>query len=258
MNRPARKPGHSTLTLLLTALVALGSVPLAHADRGRDDDHNRYNQRDRRDVRPYSAGHWVLDSRFRHNHYYPARGYAVSVLPPGYLDVLYNRGHLFFSAGVWFRPVGNRYVVVAPPPGAYIPVLPPGYTTVWVGNAPYYYANDVYYTEAPSGGYVVAAPPADSQVVMQPPPPVAAPTPYSPPPVAAPAPYSPAGGDNLIVYPKNGQSATQTAADRAECTRWAINQTGFDPASVSPGDPRMSDFQRAAGACLEAHGYTVR
>jgi hypothetical protein len=139
-------------------------------------------------------------------------------------------------------------VVVAPPPGAYIPVLPPDYATIWVGSSPYYYANDVYYTAAPSGGYVVAAPPPDAQAAMQPPPP--------PPETAVQLPPGAAAG--LIVYPKNGQSPAQTAADRAECNRWAANQTGFDPATSSPSDVRLSDFRRAASACLEAHGYTVR
>ncbi len=252
---------HPALPLLLTALAALTSIP-AHADR---DDHGRFDRNDRHDDRriaqPYRSTHWVLDSRFHHNHYYPAPGYSVSVLPPGFLDISFNRGHLFFSAGVWFRPQGRGYIVVAPPPGAYLPLLPPDYTTVWVGNAPYYYANGVYYSAAPSGGYVVAAPPPDSQVVMQPPPPPAIMAPPPPPgamPPPSPAPYPPGAEDGLIVYPKNGQSAGKMAADRAECTSWAVNQTGYDPARSAANDPRRPDFQRAAGACLEAHGYTAR
>jgi len=247
MKNTARKPNHPTLTLLLTALVAFGSVPFAYADRDRDN-RGRSEQRDRRDDRPYRSGHWVLDSRFHHNHYYPRPGYSVSVLPPGYLDISIRNRRLFFRAGVWFRPEGNRYVVVAPPPGIVIPVLPPDYTTIWLRSTPYYYANDVYYTAAPSGGYVVAAPPRESEVVTLPP----------PPPVAAPAPFPPAAEDGLIVYPKNGQSDAQMAADRSECTNWAVNQTGYDPARSAPSDSRRSDFQRAASACLEAHGYTVR
>jgi len=257
MKNAARKPGHRTLTLLLTALLVLGSVPLAHADRDRDD-HERFEHRDRRDDRPYRSEHWVLDSRFHHNHYYPAPGYSVTALPPGHLDIRIRGGHLFFSAGVWFRPEGRRYVVVEPPPGAFIPLLPPAYTTIWIGSSPYYYANGVYYNAAPSGGYVVAAPPPESAVVMLPPPPPAMVAPPPPPSVAAPAPFPPPSEDGLIVYPKNGQSAAQVAADRLECTRWAVNQTGYDPVRSSPSDTLRSDFQRAASACLEAHGYTVR
>lgn len=259
MKNTAWKPGHLPLTLLLTALVALGSAPPAHADRDRDN-HGRFEQRDRHDEwradRPYRSKDWVLDSRFHHNHYYPAPGYSISVLPPGYLDINIRNRRLFFRAGVWFRPQGNRYVVVEPPLGVAIPVLPPDYTTIWLRSAPYYYANGVYYTPAPSGGYVVAAPPPESEVAMLPPPPPAAPPP--PPPLASPGPFPAASEDGLIVYPKNGQSAEQMATDRSECTRWAVNQTGYDPARSAPSDPRRSDFQRAASACLEAHGYTVR
>jgi hypothetical protein len=248
-SNPLAPPSRRTaLALLLTALVALGSGPLAHAEKDHDD-HYRSEQHDRHDAKPYRSEHWVLDARFNHNHYYPALGYSVRALPPGYLDISFGRGHLFFSAGVWFQPQGRAYLVVAPPPGAYLPILPPDYTTLWIGNMPYYYANSVYYTSAPRGGYVVAAPPPDAQIVMQPPP---------LPPVAESVPFAPPVGDGLIVYPKNGQSARKTEADRAECTRWAVNQTGYDPARSAPSDPRLSDFQRAAGACLEAHGYTVR
>jgi Family of unknown function (DUF6515) len=256
MNNAAQSSGNlcrrPALICLVTALVPLCVVPLAraeqdHDDRGRIEQHERH---DAKPYKPYGSEHWVLDSRFHHNHYYPALGYSVSTLPPGYLDIGVGKGHLFFSAGVWFRPQGRAYVVVAPPYGAYLPILPPDYTTFWIGNTPYYYANSVYYTQAPTGGYAVAAPPPEDQAVMQPPPP--------PPPVAASAPFPPTVGDGLIIYPKGGQGAAQMAADRADCTRWAVGQTGFDPARSAPGDMRRTDFQRAAGACLEAHGYTVR
>ena len=258
MRNAARKPSHPALTLLLTALLALGPVPLAHADR--DQDHRgRYEQRDRRDDRrddrPYRSRHWVLDSRFHHNHYYPAPGYSVTALPPGYLDIGIHDRRLFFRAGVWFRPVGNRYVVVAPPYGSVIPVLPPAYSTLWLRSTPYYYANGVYYGAAPSGGYVVVPPPPESEVATLPPPPPGAPP---PPPPDSTAPLPPASEDGLAVYPTNGQNATQMAADRSECTRWAVNETGYDPARSSPSDPRRADFQRAASACLEAHGYTAK
>jgi hypothetical protein len=253
-NRAANRPSRPVLTLLLTALVTLSCVPLAYADRDRDG-RDRFEQRDRHDFRPYRSDHWVLDRRFHHNHYYPSPGYSVGMLPPDSLDIRVGRGRLFFSTGVWFRPEGPRYIVVTPPPGAYLPILPPDYATIWLGSTPYYYANGIYYTSAPAGGYVVAPPPPDQQVVTLPPPPPGMAPP--PPPVGAPA-ANPGSEDGLIVYPKNGQSAAQMATDRAECTRWAVNQTGYDPARSAPSDNRRGDFQRAASACLEAHGYTVK
>jgi len=256
------RPVHNTLTLLLTALATLGPIAPSPADRDRDE-HTRFDHRDSHDYRPYRSEHWVLDSRFHHNHYYPALGYSVNELPPGYLDIGIRGGHLFFQAGVWFRPEGRRYVVVNPPPGAYLPVLPPDYSTLWIGSSPYYYANGVYYAAAPAGGYVVAPPPSESAVITLPPPPPPAPpspsfAPPPPSPQAAPLGNPPGAEDGLIVYPKNGQSPAQMAADRSECTNWSVNQTGYDPARSPANDPRRADFQRAAGACLEAHGYTAR
>ena len=34
---------------------------------------------------------------------------------------------------------------------------------------------------------------------------------------------------DIFIYPANGQSAEQQAADEAECRSWATNQTGYDP-----------------------------
>ena len=53
-----------------------------------------------------------------------------------------------------------------------------------------------------------------------------------------------------IFYPRNGQTAAQTEADRQDCNRWATTQAGA-----------MSDaqiFQRATYACMDGRGYTVR
>jgi hypothetical protein len=53
-----------------------------------------------------------------------------------------------------------------------------------------------------------------------------------------------------IFYPRNGQSAEATEADRRECNRWATTQRGA-----------MADaaiFQRATFACMEGRGYTAK
>jgi hypothetical protein len=77
-----------------------------------------------------------------------------------------------------------------------------------------------------------------------------------PPPVSPPPASSPVTGE-LFVYPRNGQTEAQLAADRRDCNNWAAAQTGFDPSRV--GDPQSQPrFQRAVSACLEARGYTVR
>jgi hypothetical protein len=80
-------------------------------------------------------------------------------------------------------------------------------------------------------------------------------------PTAPPAP--PAAQSDLIVYPKNGQSTDQQAADRYDCHRWANGQTGFDPTESGGGVPAATadqargNYDRAMSACLTARGYQV-
>jgi hypothetical protein len=69
---------------------------------------------------------------------------------------------------------------------------------------------------------------------------------------------------NLIAYPKNGQTDTQQATDKAACRDWATAQSGFDPAHppTTQGTPtdsttKRSDYMRAQAACLEGRGYSV-
>jgi hypothetical protein len=89
------------------------------------------------------------------------------------------------------------------------------------------------YAPSPGQGYVVVAPPAGADTAQ----PVAA----APAPRALPEP---------IVYPRAGQSAVQTEADRQECNRWATTQaSALADASV---------FQRSVAACMDGRGYTVR
>ena len=59
-----------------------------------------------------------------------------------------------------------------------------------------------------------------------------------------------------FVYPAKGQSPDQQKKDEAECTQWAVKQTGFDPArppaqTAAPPPPTTATgvtpgFHRAA------------
>jgi len=123
------------------------------------------------------------------------------------------------------------------PLGVYIAALPLYYSTVWWGGIPYYYADGNYYVwDGSVGEYQQVEPPPE---------------------VTQPAPGQPAGAMELFAYPKNGQSEAQQASDKAECRRWAITQSGFDPAASYAGDARRQDYLRAEGACLEGRGYSV-
>lgn len=183
--------------------------------------------------------HEFMDSRYHHDHAYPARGHYVGVLPRGSYTVVHGGSHYYFYGGVWYRPYGPRFVVVAPPFGLVIPFLPPYYTTIWVGGIPYYYANEVYYTQTP-GGYMVVEPP-NSRVVENPVP-----------------------AERLYIYPRLGQSEKQQSDDRYECHRWAVSQTHYDPtqppgsASEPQSAQKRAEYNRAMGACLDARGYTVK
>jgi hypothetical protein len=242
--------------LSLSALVcSAGAVPLAAAA----DEHGRAEparvERDRAPqgrpapirpgaVRPgpgFDGRGQVLDSRYNHGRYYPPFGTVRPALPEGYRPYYRGRDRFYFSGGIWYAPSGPGFVVVRPPSGLVISVLPPYYSTVWFGGVPYYYADNVYYSWQPDqNGYAVVDPPdnADSP---------------SPPPDAA--------QQDLIIYPKNGQSKEQQAADQFECHSWAKGQTGFDPTQPGGGNPgatmNRSNYDRAMSACLQARGYQV-
>jgi hypothetical protein len=185
----------------------------------------------------------VFDHRYNHDHYYPARGYAVHQLPVGAYATHYGGAPYYFNRGAWYRPYGPRFVVVAPPIGIGLSVLPPFYTTVRFGGVPYYYANNAYYVWRPDQQlYQVTTPPAepDSGTTTAP------------------------NSQDLFVYPKNGQSQQQQSADRYDCHSWAVQQSGFDPmqplggVSESQAKSKRADYQRAETACLEARNYTVK
>jgi hypothetical protein len=204
--------------------------------------------------RPGPGGpHQFFDNRYNHGGYYPNRGYVVRDLPGGYRPYYWHGNHYYFAGGVWYAPGPAGFVVTGAPVGLAIATLPPVYTTVWLGGTPYYYADNVYYQwNAPQNSYVVADVPNGADQPGGPPPDAASPG----------APGAPS--DNAYIYPKNGQTQDQQAADRFECHDWAKNQTGFDPTQPSGGvdpsqtGPRRDQYQRAMSACLEARGYTVR
>jgi hypothetical protein len=192
--------------------------------------------------------HWVLDSRFHHDLYYPRVGYALSILPPGYLDIGFHNRHFFFNAGVWFVREGPRYVVAVPPAGVIIPVLPPAFTTIWIGSSPYYYANGIYYAPV-NGGYVtVVQPPGYEQATVMPPPPAK--------PAANPS-MAPAN-DLVFIYPRRNQSEAKMTSDRTECSNWASGKTGYDPNQPAMDESQRGDYLRAISSCLESRGYGVK
>ena len=191
-------------------------------------------------------------------HYSGGAAFGVSgratVASSGYAGRAAIGGARYARPGAWGGGYwGGRYW-----PGVYygagfawfLSVLPFGYATYWWDDVPYYYYNDAYYTWSPSAdGYVATEPPPAAPANGQSD--AAAPTYSGPEQPAMPVqPGQPAGGDNIFAYPAQGQSATQQATDRQECTQWAASQAGS--ASGSP------DYRRALVACFEGRGYSAQ
>ena len=204
-----------------------------------------------------SGAHY--DARYSPNRYYTSPGVRVAEVPGRPYGVAHGGGHYYYSGGIWYAPYGPHYVVVGPPVGVFVPVLPPFYTTVWFTGVPYYYANNTYYTYAGPQGYEVVDPPGDPSSAVQ--------GPQGPPYPGAPPPAPGGGhpeGEDIFVYPQQGQSPDQQANDRYDCHKWASSQTGFDPTQagggVAPEETvaRGEDYRRAMRACLEGRGYSVR
>jgi hypothetical protein len=196
----------------------------------------------------------VLDARYNHGRYYAPVGSFARTLPGEYHPYYFHGAPYYFSGGVWYAPRGAGFVVVTPPLGVVIAALPPYYSTVWVGGIPYYYADNVYYTWQPDqNGYVVAAPPAEAGATV----------PDGGDGGQAPPPAPQTASMDFIIYPKNGQSKDQQAADEYECHGWARGQSGFDPTQPDGGvaggdaDRAHSNYDRAMSACLQGRGYQV-
>jgi hypothetical protein len=234
---------------VVSCLLLFGFTQTVRADE-RDYRHREYRE--------------FRDQRHNHDHYYPARGQFIEVLPRGHQVVFFGKIKYYCFEGIWYRPAGRRFLIAAPPFGLIVPFLPPYYTTIWVSGSPYYYANEVYYTQTP-GGYVVVAPPKGE---VYPSPSLAGPPPFGPPPSgpipSGQPPSAQIPASQIFIYPRQGQSPQKQATDRQECHNWAVSQTGFDPTKQPTGLPetqimqRQADFLRAQGACLDGRGYTVR
>lgn len=133
--------------------------------------------------------------------------------------------------------------------GLYFSTLPLYYTTYWWNGVPYYFADNTYYVWNPD---------VSQYETVAPPPGVAAQVPGQ---GQGGQPGAGASGSELMVYPKNGQNADQTAHDKFECHQWAVSQSGFDPTQAGQGQAanpgRRNDYLRAQAACLEGRGYSV-
>lgn len=153
--------------------------------------------------------------------------------------VPYRGADYFYSAGYWYRPQGPRYVVVRPPYGIGVNYLPDYARQVWSAGALLFFAADTYYRyDASTQQYVVVQPPMTG-------------------PEPQPSPVS--NGYDVLAYPANGQSPQQVNQDGKDCSRWAVQQTGFDPRTMTyqPAPQVVQAYRQAQGNCLGSRGYQV-
>jgi len=170
-------------------------------------------------------------------------GQSIDRFPDRYWQVPYRGEQYYYSAGYWYRPHGDRYVVVAPPRGVRVDYLPPYAREVWLGGALFFLVADTYYRYlADAQQYVVVNSPASA-----------------PPPPPLPAAAPPGTGYDVIAYPMHGQGPEQQDQDRYQCHRWAVSESGFDPATApyAPAAQVASNYRRALSACLSGRGYSV-
>ncbi len=194
--------------------------------QGRDPDRDRRSDRDRDDHRD---GGWRYDDHHRR----PPR--VVDRLPYGYRDYYWNGDRYYFHGGSWYRPYGSSYITIGIPYGLFVTTLPGPYSSFWYGGTRYFYYDSTYYVYEPvRRGYVVTRSPYDDgyedDVRL---------------------------GDDLYIYPAQGQSEQQQADDRYDCHRWAVDQTDYDPLDDDYDPDLRADYLRAMTACLTGRGYTV-
>ena len=167
-------------------------------------------------------------------------GYVIDRFPDRNYRVPYRGQDYFFSGGYWYRPQGPRYVVVTPPYGIRVHYLPDYAREVWVGGSLLFLAAGAYYAyEQSTQQYVVVQPPAQ---------------------VPSPPPAPQGNGYDVVAYPANGQSPAQVQQDGYDCYRWAVQQSGFDPRTVTyaPDPAVVQTYRQAQGNCLGSRGYQVQ
>lgn len=167
-------------------------------------------------------------------------GYVIDRFPDRNYRVPYRGQDYFYSGGYWYRPQGPRYVVVTPPYSIRVHYLPDYAREVWVGGSLLFLAAGAYYAyEQSTQQYVVVQPPTQ---------------------VPSPPPAPQGNGYDVVAYPANGQSPAQVQQDGYDCYRWAVQQSGFDPRTVTyaPDPAVVQTYRQAQGNCLGSRGYQVQ
>ena len=89
-------------------------------------------------------------------------------------------------------------------------------------------------------------------------PPVYAAPVYSAPVYAAPAPVYAAAPQQYAPVQYQQQSPADKAGNAStDCQRWAVNQSGYDPATISQWTTQVmvDSYNRALDSCMNSRGY---
>ena len=174
---------HSILNLRLIIILALflSFSSVADAQRGRHsnnyfsnnynrhysyNNHNNYRYAPVRISTPdrYPSGYYYRPVYRRHyyrptyrlphfNHYGPAFGFHLSILPFGYSRINVGRSPYYYNDGIYYRPYLNGgYEVTAPPLGAEVSRLPSGARVTVIDGEKFYEMGGTFYQEEISSG----------------------------------------------------------------------------------------------------------
>lgn len=205
--------------------------------------------------RVYGSG-WAYSPGYRWGYRYPSIGWTVPLLGAGAIALTYAGSRWYWDQSVWYQPSSTGYMVSAPPIGAIVPSLPAGYASIIYNGVPYFYSGATYYVEVPGQGYRIVTPPSELPPLSAYPDSATVQTfPSAAPGAAYPFP-------DLAVAPLAGQSTSQFYSDRADCSRWASGQSGYDPSQAQTNDAmayeRAGAYRDAEASCLRGRGYEVR
>jgi Family of unknown function (DUF6515) len=116
----------------------------------------------RREVEPVPERRRMdIEAELRHGYYWTGihPGFAIGVLPSGYVQVTVGGVGFYYYDGAFFRPTtAGDYTAVVPPVGAVVPQLPDGSEAIVVGPTTYYYGGGAFFLQQPNGFAVVPAP----------------------------------------------------------------------------------------------------
>ena len=221
--------------LSLATLVLLASASSTFA-ADKNNNHNTVQKQQSSQKAPAQTSNKSKPKVVRH----PTVGSKTKILPKSQQAIRFNRDNYHYNNGTFYRPQPNgNYLVVRPPVGIHVNHIPSGHISFHIGLTRYFYTNNAYYRWDPVRTvYIVVEKPVGAYTAV----------------IEA----NEYVGSEIFAYPNNGQSQAKQDSDRYECYLWAVEQTGFDPATLDQDSDNASYYRRAVTACLVSREYTVR